>query len=664
MLDQAVGRNHKRQVPFFPVLSLALLWAVLLIVLGTSSNQPISGNGKGSFGIKPPSLPIGTAVSTATPTFVEATSTSTPTPCPPTWYQTFSPSPSSVFNQLNGIDALAPNNVWAVGWAEIPPGQPQSLVIHWDGANWNTVTSPSPSNNAQLNAITAIAPNDIWAAGSNQDHAFVVHWNGSQWSTVSTPDPGGTVTLWHLSAIAANDVWVVGDSSGQALTMHWNGIQWSIVSSPSFPGENSYLYSIDSLASNDVWAVGYTRNISTSQYTTLALHWDGTQWNPVPNLRIATERFFSTSIYSASDVWITGNLNSYPTLRHWNGTEWSSVTVPDPGGQIRDFNTVSVIGANDAWAVGYWQIVGVEVHTFAMRCTPSGCTIVPTPDIPGSNYGSFTSVISIAPNDAWAIGLHGPLSGSRYTLVEHYSPCSSPTPTSTVSTPSPTAVVTATSCPLQFQDVPPGSTFYSFIRCLACRGIVGGYPCGNPEPCVPPNNYPYFRTNNNVTRGQLAKIVSQAAGFSDPVSGQTFEDVPEGSTFWLWIERLALHEVMSGYICGSLGEPCVPPQNRPYFRPGRRATRGQLTKIVSNAANFNDPPSGQTFEDVPPGSTFYTYTQRLTSRLIMQGYPCGGPGEPCVSPQNRPYFRPNNNVSRGQTSKIVGNAFFPSCDQR
>jgi len=32
-----------------------------------------------------------------------------------------------------------------------------------------------------------------------------------------------------------------------------------------------------------------------------------------------------------------------------------------------------------------------------------------------------------------------------------------------------------------------------------------------------------------------------------------------------------------------------------------------------------------------------------------------------VPPQNRPYFRPIANVTRGQPTKIVGNTFFPSC---
>jgi hypothetical protein len=68
------------------------------------------------------------------------------------------------------------------------------------------------------------------------------------------------------------------------------------------------------------------------------------------------------------------------------------------------------------------------------------------------------------------------------------------------------------------------------------------------------------------------------------------------------------------------------------------------------------------FEDVPVGSTFYTFTARLVSRGYMSGYPCGAPGEPCIPSANLPYFRPNNNATRGQTAKIVSNTFFPACN--
>jgi hypothetical protein len=65
---------------------------------------------------------------------------------------------------------------------------------------------------------------------------------------------------------------------------------------------------------------------------------------------------------------------------------------------------------------------------------------------------------------------------------------------------------------------------------------------------------------------------------------------------------------------------------------------------------------------VPPTNTFYLWIERLSSRGIMSGYPCGTlPNEPCGS-TNKPYFRPNNNATRGQTSKIVANTFFPGCN--
>ncbi|MDQ6694882.1 MAG: glycosyl hydrolase family 18 protein, partial [Chloroflexota bacterium] len=173
------------------------------------------------------------------------------------------------------------------------------------------------------------------------------------------------------------------------------------------------------------------------------------------------------------------------------------------------------------------------------------------------------------------------------------------------------ATSTPTACSMQFTDVPTTNTFWSYVRCLACRGIVTGYTCGgaNPvtgevEPCDQ-NNNPYFRYNNPITRGQISKLVSNAAGFSEDPGSQLLEDVPSGSPFFAYVNRLVNRGVMGGYACGGTGEPCVAPFNRGYFRPSSNASRGQLSKIVSNAAGFSEPSSQQTFEDVPAASTFY-----------------------------------------------------------
>jgi hypothetical protein len=203
---------------------------------------------------------------------------------------------------------------------------------------------------------------------------------------------------------------------------------------------------------------------------------------------------------------------------------------------------------------------------------------------------------------------------------------------------------------VSFTDVPPDSTFYTFIRCLACRGIISGYSDGT------------FKPNNDVTRSQIAKIVSNAAGFDEDPGPQIYEDVPADNTFYQWINRLSMRGHMGGYPCGTVdAEPCIGPDNRPYFRPFSNATRGQLAKIVANAAGIGGTPTGQFFTDVAQDHPFYTWIMRLAELGVMGGYDCGGPGEPCDS-ENRPYFRPFNNVTRGQASKIVANTFFPGCE--
>jgi hypothetical protein len=220
-------------------------------------------------------------------------------------------------------------------------------------------------------------------------------------------------------------------------------------------------------------------------------------------------------------------------------------------------------------------------------------------------------------------------------------------------------VSTPTACTIQFTDVPEDSTFYDFVRCMACRGIINGYPCGGVgEPCNG-NNDPYFRPGNNVTRGQFSKIAANAAGFNETPGAQQYEDVMVGSTFYDFIWRLSNRGLVSGYPCGGVGEPCGS-GNLPYFRPNSNITRGQIAKIDANAAGYSDTPGAQQYEDVLPGSTFYDFIWRLSDRGLVSGYPCGGVGEPCGS-GNLPYFRPSANATRGQASKIVSNTFFPDC---
>jgi len=309
------------------------------------------------------------------------------------------------------------------------------------------------------------------------------------------------------------------------------------------------------------------------------------------------------------------------------------------------------------WGVGSAYSSSTH-HTQTLAALWNGSSWTASTPLNMGPDNSFTAVDALSAADLWAVGYYGDYAALTFqTLAESYNdPCVTPSPTPTnVPNPSPTSTPPS-SCSIQFTDVPVGSTFYSYVQCLACRNILGGYSsgCSTGNPC--------FKPGNPVTRGQLAKIVSNSAGYNEQHSTQTFQDVAVGSTFYDFVERLASRSIIGGYACGGAGEPCTPPANLPYFRPNAQVTRGQTSKIVAIAASLPAPPPGQqTFEDVPTNSTFWQWIEELATAGTIGGYPCGGVGEPCVPPQNRPYFRPNNNVTRGQAAKIVSNTFFPNC---
>ncbi len=205
---------------------------------------------------------------------------------------------------------------------------------------------------------------------------------------------------------------------------------------------------------------------------------------------------------------------------------------------------------------------------------------VSTPTTAPSNTPT-TAPPSDTPTTAAATQTPG---GNTATPVPSSTTAPTQTPGGNTATPVPSntpgvPTATPTACTLTFSDVPVGSTFYPFIRCLACKGIINGYPDGT------------FKPGNNVTRGQLSKIVSNSAGFSDNQTTQMFQDVPVGSTFYQYIGRLASRGFINGYPCSAppAGQ-CVPPNNLPYFLPNANSTRGQISKIVSNARGFNEAP--------------------------------------------------------------------------
>jgi hypothetical protein len=148
----------------------------------------------------------------------------------------------------------------------------------------------------------------------------------------------------------------------------------------------------------------------------------------------------------------------------------------------------------------------------------------------------------------------------------------------------------------------------------------------------------------------MMKIVVISTGLTGALPPMpTFSDLPANHTFYQWIEVGVANGVVGGYNCGGPFEPCDL-ENRPYFRPGANVTRGQLSKMIVNAKGWTPlSPPVPTFEDVPAANPFFGFVERVSANGIISGYDCGRPGEPCPGR----YFRPSNNSTRGQASKII-----------
>jgi hypothetical protein len=127
------------------------------------------------------------------------------------WSVVPSPQPTRG-SSLDSVTAISPTNAWAVGSQQASTGAEATFVLHWNGTAWGEVPSPNPSiaggAENQLRSVTALSPNDVWAAGMyeneqtnfHQHRTLVLHWDGVQWQIVESPQPGHTSQLTAATA--------------------------------------------------------------------------------------------------------------------------------------------------------------------------------------------------------------------------------------------------------------------------------------------------------------------------------------------------------------------------------------------------------------------------------------------------------------------------------
>src|SRR5262249_23413114 len=309
--------------------------------------------------------------------------TSAPSLCRPAWSEMPTP-PGS--NSFYGTAAITATDVWTVG-SHYDGVDDRPLTERFDGDQWVTVPVPAPrTGTAYLRGVAGSSGTDVWAVGyqitrSGANKTLIERYDGTSWTIVPSPNPASSAS--YLSAVAAmamTDVWTVGhylDNSGlyRTLVEHWDGTSWMIVSSPNAGNGDNALNGIAAAGSNDIWAVCYQSSAPAAASATLVLHFDGTSWTIIPS--------------------------------------------PNPGGLTSSLAGVVALADGRIWAVGFYYD-GTQGRTLLLHGDTSGFEAVPGENFPGEG-NVLNGIAASGLGDIFAAGYHYPNGTSDYQgLIEHY----------------------------------------------------------------------------------------------------------------------------------------------------------------------------------------------------------------------------------------------------
>jgi len=173
--------------------------------------------------------------------------------------------------------------------------------------------------------------------------------------------------------------------------------------------------------------------------------------------------------------------------------------------------------------------------------------------------------------------------------------------------------------PGTFTDVPQGYWAQPYVRALAAKNIISGFPDGT------------YRPDEPVTRAQFAAIISKAFASSGQSSAVDFQDVSR--SFWGYraIQAAANSGFMSGYPGGT-------------FLPQQPIPRVQVLVSLASGLTLNpgDPNVLSIYQDAAQIPTYATdKVAAATNQSIVVNYP------------TTQLLNPNRNATRAEVAAFV-----------
>lgn len=211
---------------------------------------------------------------------------------------------------LFSVWGTSPEDIWAVG-SRTGEGP---LVLHYDGADWETIDASSLGE-VDLWWVFGFAGGPVYVGGSG---GTIASFEGGVLTPMTTPS--NEVTVFGIWGCSPDDVWAVGGQEGGArggFAWRRDGDAW--IDAEGFPAELAeadVVWKAYGRGCGDVWMIG-TKG--------LALHWDGTAFGEVE--RVAGSSLFTVHANADRFVAVGGLLTGIVVEN--DGSGWRDAT---PGG--------------------------------------------------------------------------------------------------------------------------------------------------------------------------------------------------------------------------------------------------------------------------------------------------------------------------------------------
>ncbi len=219
-----------------------------------------------------------------------------------------------------------------------------------------------------------------------------------------------------ISGTSPTDLWTVGLGIFQPTILHWNGTAWTVSPQDGVEGSST---AVAAISPTDAWLVGES---PPEGPIPMSKHWDGSIWSSIPVPQIGpSDKLNGIAAVSSTDVWAVGNDDSlhHPLIVHWDGSAWRWIPAPhEVVGSKHELYGISAVSATDIWAVGL-TTRGNSTTPLTEHYDGQGWTVVDSPFLSG-NENSLVAISARASDDVWAVGREGDSPTGSRTLAEHW----------------------------------------------------------------------------------------------------------------------------------------------------------------------------------------------------------------------------------------------------